>query len=287
VMPMQKIPNLGCGEACPAETAMPSVYDSTGHGFSTAHCENYSIIDERADDADISATYMRAEFEQESGFDPLAVSNISSGSTACNIDNLPIEKICEYAGIAPADCPAFNKEGKPCAFGLAQCIEYPGQYYVKKGKAIPDEIKSCGGTSYNPFDPGMSACCGVNKFSLYLREESDSTEKWVNSNWAQLSKCPGGMKTEEKGWAAYYLASNRYFGMQSATPGLLSDFVSQRDTNGDCCTGNSGSNTPCYQHYIAYLRSKTVQPAPGMNYGAQVMSRYSSAVSACGSDCPG
>lgn len=274
-----KIKNLGCGEACPGNgTSMPrpSTYDGTSNGFDGRHCMLYPIIDERADDDDVSASYMRAIIEQESGFDPYAVSNASLGNAGCNPDNLPIEKICEYAGVPPDKCPAFAKDGKPCAYGLAQCIEYPGQYYVKNGMAVPDEIKDCGAGNYNPFDPGMSVCCGAKKFGDYLRTGSGMTaEKWVGNNWAELSKCqPGGMKDEEKGWAAYYIASNMYYG---TVWNMLSQFISQRDSGGSC-TGTL--------HYIDYLRSINAGPAPGTSYGAQVMSRYRAAVSACNSDCP-
>ena len=83
------------------------------------------------------------------------------------------------------------------------------------------------------------------------------------------------LSSDEKGWAAYYLASNRYFGTDWK---VLSEFISQRDSGGDC-TGT--------QHYIDYLRARNAQPAPGTSYGAQVMSRYRSAVLECGSECPG
>ena len=176
--------------------------------------------------------------------------------------------------------PAFNHPSgqKPCAYGLAQCIEYPGQYYVANGLSLPDAINgSCGGEKYNPFDPSMSACCGVKKFSTYLRDAPDATEKWVKHYWPDLAppNCYGGMENGEQGWAAYYLASNRYFG---TTWNRLTDFKNQRP-----CTGGSGS----YNHYIDYLRNNvTSSSPPGTSYGAQVMSRYRSAVSACGSDCP-
>jgi len=298
VVPEAKIAKLGCGEACPAETSMPYVYYSgTAGGFDGNHCEPYPIIDERADDADISTTYMRAEFEQESGFDPYAVSTcVDDDYSACNPEKYTMAQICELAGMADDPkcqkdkCTGINpqngKKQKPCAYGLAQCIEYPGKAYTidnpygQVSGGVPAPVANCGGENYNPFDASQSACCGVNKFADVLRGGSGSTENWVNSNWAQLSKCTGGMKPEEKGWAEYYLASNRYFGLKPAT---LNEFVKQRDANGECCAGSDGSqNTQCYQNYIAYLRSLS----PKNSYGAQVMSRYRAAVSACDSDCP-
>jgi len=274
-----KIPNMGCGEVCVSNATMkkPEIYDSTGEGFhDKRHCSMYPLIDEFADNADVSATYMRAIIEQESGFDQYAVSNISNSSTGCNNERYAIEKICEYAGVAPENCPSFSKGGKPCAYGIAQCIEYPGQYYVENGLALPDAIKDCGGEKYNPFDPGMSACCGAKKFGDNLRNYDGMTaEKWVNNNWAELSKCqPGGMTEDEKGWAAYYIASNMYNG---ARWNMLFPFTTQRDADGDC-TGTL--------HYIAYLRSQASGDPPSTNYGAQVMSRYKAAAALCKSECP-
>ena len=66
VAPMAKILNLGCGETCPENTSMkkPAVYDSAGTGFGTQdHCTRYPIMDEYADDLDVSVTYFRALME--------------------------------------------------------------------------------------------------------------------------------------------------------------------------------------------------------------------------------
>ena len=276
------VKNLGCGETCPGSgdtMPKPAIYDQAGTSFSPSNCTSYPLIDERADDFDISSTYLRAIIEQESGFDANAVSNASLSNLGCNNESMPIEKICEYAGIAPADCPAFNHPStqKPCAYGLAQCIEYPGQYYARNGLPIPDAIKGCGGANYNPFNPGDSACCGAWKFANFLRNNANgNAEAFVNSNWAELSKCqPDGLTEDERGWAAYYIASNRYYGADS---NVLSQFVSERD-NGGACHGS-------VKNYIEYLREYAPSPAPGTAYGAQVMSRYSAAVTACKSDCP-
>jgi len=279
--------DLGCGEVCPGNGSSmpkPDIYDSTGNGFNGSHCSIYPVIDERADDMDISSTYMRAIIEQESKFDPWAV---SCNTASCGAPlGTTMEEICVAAGYEP-DCDAHTLYGdgktcpqdKPyfCAYGMAQCIELPGQYYVKNNKAIPDAIKGCGAESYNPFDPGMSACCGATKFASFLRDGAGVTaEKWVNANWAELSKCaPDGLSEDERGWAAYYIASNMYYGEDW---NVLSQFKAQRDNGGEC----QGSE----KNYIAYLRKYDTSPLPGTMYGAQVMSRYRVAADACDSDCP-
>jgi len=297
-----RVKNLGCGEICPENSTMkkPITYDNTGNGFDPNHCDKFPIIDERADDLDISATYLKAEFEQESGFDPYAISLECKDEdfAGCNPQAYSAAQICELAGMASDPLckrdlctgtnPVNGKKLKPCAYGLAQCIEYPGIAYTAAnpyGQAgtMPDVVKACGGEKYNPFDPGMSACCGAKKFADALRSGPNSAEAFINSpsNWAELSKCsPDGMMPDEKGWASYYLASNKYGGITTA---VLLDFVAQRDANGACCA-NSGSST-CYKHYIDYLRSRAT-PNDDTVYGAKVMSRYRAAVSACSSDCP-
>jgi len=293
VWAQMKVKNLGCGEVCPGNgSAMPkpSTYDGTSNSFDAKHCSIYPVIDERADDLDISATYLRAEFEQESGFDPMAVSpcvdiTLANGqhNNKCNPMDYTMAQICELAG-NPAGCKsslACPAGKKPCAYGLAQCIEYPGKAYTPDNPygqvqgGIPGAIAGCGGENYNPFDAGQSACCGAGKFATFLRDGSGTTtEKFVQNNWAELSKCqPDGMTEEERGWAAYYLASNRYLG---ATWNVLSEFVSQRDSNG-ACTGT--------KHYIDYLRSNATKD-DDTKYGAQVMSRYRAAADKCDSDCP-
>jgi len=285
-VPLAAVKGLGCGETCPGNgTSMPkpSAYDSTGNSFDAKNCSAYPVIDERADDLDISATYMRAEFAQESGFDNWVV---SCNAAPCGTPlGTTMEDICAAAGYPPgAACLAHTLFGdgkscpqnKPyfCAYGLAQCIELPGQYYVKNSQSLPAAIQGCGAENYNPFDAGQSACCGAGKFAAFLRDGSGATaEKFVHNNWAELSKCSGGMADDEKGWAAYYLASNMYAG---TTWNVLSQFISQRDSNGDC-TGT--------QHYIDYLRSRaTANDDTG--YGAKVMSRYRAAAGKCDSDCP-
>jgi hypothetical protein len=291
VIPMARQRNLGCGELCPGnETSMPNkgIYDSYTGGptsFPAAYCSLYPIIDEYADSMGVSGIYMRALFMNASGFDPTAVTcaNLTlpngSNNDLCNPGNLNMSAICQYAN-ASAGCPAdfACPDGqKPCAYGLAQCTEYPGGYYNASGTALPNAIANCGGANYSPFDPSMSACCGVRKFADLLQYGSPNTEDWVAQNLLELSSCPpGGIPENETGWAAYYLASNRYFGVAWDN---LTDFIGQRDTP-SLCGGN-------YTNYIAYLRSLNSSFPPGASYGAQVMSVYSSAVGACNSDCPG
>jgi len=276
VAPLPKKKGLTCGEACISDTknSKPSVYDSTGSSFDSSHCALYPQIEDYSDDADISSTYFRSIIEQESGFKPSAVACVNLTNHNCNYNisdasYKTVAQVCAAAGVAPASCPAecpANADGsptKPCGMGLAQCIDMPGT------------VAACGGASYNPFNPQMSICCGVNKFQQYI----SSATTFVNSHWSDLSACTNGMTDAEKPWAVYYLASNAYYGSQGLSSTTLSDFISKRDSGGSC--------KGAYQNYIDYLRNNDPLAKPGNSYGADVMSRYFSVVGACGSDCAG
>src|SRR3989344_9536504 len=235
VTTLAKEDKLNCGEVCVSESKLkkPGVYDEAGKSFQSDHCGAFPVIDEYADDADFSATYYRAVVEQESGFDPMAMSCIDTSKTGCNTGRptdpqngdyrnwYTAAEICAMAG-NPAGCPT-NKCGggqKPCAYGLAQCIEYPGE--------VNQFTANCGGSNYNPFNPSNSVCCGINK----MRYNLDDSEAFLSQKWGELSKCDDGMKDDERGWAAYYLASLRYFGLGYESK--LPDFTSQRDQDGEC-----------------------------------------------------
>ena len=278
---------LSCGEVCPSDSEMPSpeIYDDatrtdgTDYVFPSNHCKIYPTIDEKADAADISAIYMRATFEEESGFDRLAVS-CSNTSQCGNPQKYNASKICVMSG-RDADCAHISGDPNthecpsgwwPCAYGIAQCIELPNSttYNTK-----------CGGTEqfYDPFDPAKSACCGIDKFSQNLMGPGPNARKFLNDNWEELrdgGTCNGGITEDERLWAEYFLAST-YYGIGAGNTPTMSNFTTQRDLNGQC-TGHT--------HYIEYLRSL---PANNMDYGyaAVPMSMYISAVGACASDCPG
>lgn len=269
-----------CGEVCISEGDMPNVgtYDSTGDGFEDSYCNKYPAIEDYSDDRDISFTYFKAMVMRESSFNRFAVScadkTKSDGSlnTACNSYELSAQQLFDYAGVPAAQrpnplpsCPAGNKS---CAYGLSQCIEYPGKFYQDNHLDLPDAIEACGGYGYNPFDADNSACCGTFKLRYYL----DRAAGRINSNWAELSDpaCPGSLTAEDKPWAIYYLASLFYNAGEKNEYEVVR-FLTQRDDPTKC----GGA----YDNYIAYLRSKNP-------YASEVFSIYRDAVGECVSDCP-
>ena len=270
VVPMDRQEKLSCGEACVSYLPLskPEIYDEIPAYFPSSKCGVYPEIEDMADDADISAIYFRALLYQESSFNVTSVSCVNITSTSCNTPGYTMAEICLMSGL-PSNCNSeCPPNTKPCAFGLAQCIDLPGDTALSA---------LCGGSSsYNPFNATHSICCGINELKKHLA----TSKNFLDNNWQVLSACSEGMRTEDYGWAQYYLAANRYYGGPSF--GNISSFVSQRDAAGPC-TGE--------QNYIRYLRNNfTHQSIPGLRdseYGAKQLSTYLKAIDACDSDCPG
>ena len=271
VIPMEKQHKLGCGEVCVSDGKMqkPDVYNNLGGSISQAHCRDFPMIDELADDADVSQLYYRSIVNVETGgtYDPWLV---SCNDAPCGSNFASIEDVCTAAGL-PSGCPAHTiygdqkhcPSGKPyfCAYGLSQCTEAPG--------SSDQYTATCGGSNYNPFEPGQSICCGMNKFKEYL----DTARERINANWGALSDtaCANSMTADEKPWAEYFLASEYYNGGPGNGKYSISSFLSQRDSSGQC----SGE-----QNFVQYLRNQN-------DYGAMVMSVYVNSISNCDSDCAG
>ena len=275
-------PGYSCGEICPSDNAMPNpgAYDEVaGKVFSSAqNCEKFPEIDLKADDLDVSAIFFKAMIEKESGFDPAVVSCVEEGNMECNPYGYTIPKLCQFAG-RPDNCAhvlpqygggqACPSGMKPCAYGLAQCKDYPGGYYTSNypTESFPQRTQftaDCGGNNYDPFNAGDSICCGLNVF----RYDLEQAQTFLNpAHWAELSKCDNGLKEADRGWATYFIAASLYNGKN---PGAVySDFLSQR---GSDCHGE--------QNFIRYLKSK------GFDYAREVMTIYRSAVGVCDSECP-
>jgi len=284
-----RIKGAGCGEVCVSNNPIPDdaysndegvdIYDNVpGVSFPSYLCseygdkEVYPDIDEIADDEDISSNYLRALFQYNNPvFSETEITCVNATNMSCNPDNQSMSQICSMSGIdpCPSECPQSWQ--KPCAFGLAQCKEYPGAYYVNTGKSVPPILKECGGASYNPFNPTMSICCGTKKFKKALEQ----ARQFLNDNWQTLSNdsCMGGLQESDRGWAEYYIATMLYQNESFDLYGDLANFVIQRDIDsGGQCVGD--------EHYIRYTRQFS-------NYSAAVMTNYLSALSRCDSDCPG
>lgn len=268
VEPYEAQPHVGCGETCVSEGSLPSSSDYLGTSkFTSDMCFAYPLLDERADDAGLSQLYLRATAAVESGFDPKAIS-CAPRSSSCNPLNLNMSDICSLAG-NPEGCDSSKtcpSGEKPCAFGLMQCTEYPGQLYLSKSLPIPSTISGCGAESYNPFNPPMSICCGVGKFGAFLSQ----AQEYIGRNWGTLSECRGGLEEDDRDYAAYFLAS-LYYNMGPANVPSVQIYKSWRDNGGRCRRGNT--------NYIAYLKSQ-------FDYPANVMASYIDAIDECNSDCP-
>ena len=281
VAQMDKEDWLQCGEICVSDTAMarPQIYDEMNHIMygQGNPCEDYPEIEELSDEAEFSSLYMRAVISQESSFNPFAMSCVPKSNNGCNRQDLTAAQICDKAGDPPG-CPRDKCTGnneKPCAMGLGQCIEMPGDPTVTGwGCHQP-------GASYNPFAPADSICCGINKMTNGLVR----AKQWVDDHETELSACAGqgGYSPDEYGWLTYYLASLEYYGADYNPGWIWNAFLAQRDPDpNNPCTGT-------YVDFIDYLReTKGCTYDPNcFDYSANVMSRYLDGTSKCDSDCPG
>ena len=246
---------LSCGEACPSYNyTLSGAYTGSG-SFDSSNCDKYPLIDQYADDRDVSSTFFKAIVSQ-TGFDPNYVS-CASASAACNPSGLTLSEICSQAGLScptQVTCPAGEKV---CAYGLAQCTDYPGQYYVENGLGLSSAISGCGGVNYNPFNPAQSACCGLNT----LQGDLGKASIFVASHWGQFLACDSGLNDADKLWTTYFIAASYYHG--DNVDGYLSGY--------DCKSGSD---------FVSYLKG-----TGNFTYAANVLGAYKSAVSACGSEC--
>ncbi|MCX8175198.1 MAG: hypothetical protein N3E51_03265 [Candidatus Micrarchaeota archaeon] len=286
VSPTEKREKFGCGEVCVSEFKVPKpdVYDNTGKQLDATAgidpCIDFPIIDQLADDNDFSAMYMRAIISQESQFDRWVV---SCNEVPCITPlGTTMSDICTSAGYGP-DCPAHTLGGgktcpssKPyfCAYGLAQCIERPGdRSSATDGCRGEDDF-------YDPFNPAENVCCGINK----MRTALESAEQFVNSVKDTLAECSGGYEEEEYGWLTHYLASLEYYiGGERAYKNHFGNFLAQRD---DPDTGGKCSGEVDFVEYLKTIPCDKVKDC--RKYPQQVLSRYIDAVdNQCDSDCPG
>ena len=296
VVPTPKQDGLNCGEVCPSDSKMarPEIFDETGSTFpDESKCYSVPAIDEIGDALEFSPMYFRAMIQQESSFRPNAVSCIDSGSTACNRFNQPISEICRLARVPDVDCPAnpCPSGQKVCAFGIAQLIDYPGEYYDEHPENAwnerPAVVGECGGRSYNPFNVDDNVCAGLHLMRINL----DDAENFVENNWGNLHAClPEGIEDNERGWATYYLATNMYYGSNAIGDGAWNGFLRQRDVDsgGECCL--DGNAPDCEQNYVAYLRKRdpgNCGGSPGNEYAACIMSRFTDLVTKCDTECVG
>ena len=288
------IPEIRCGETCVADHPVPDsgLYDGEPTDpFNPFHCHDLSvpgslsmIIEETADDLDISSNYYRALVEElNDGYSDILIKCVPQENVSCNPENWDMTAICQ--GVNDPSYPCFSyftcttdPPYKPCLFGFSQTKDYPGKRYPIPSNLMP-EIRDCGGADYNPFNPSMSVCNGLKKFERYLLEAS----AFLETNWEELGRCDSDFTEDDRPWAAYFLATylynNESMGDASvnyaptATLPPISEWISAfRDKNGQC-TGGDDNN---YIHYVRYRFS---------NFPSRVMSRYFSALHFCDSNC--
>ncbi|VVB58199.1 Uncharacterised protein [Candidatus Anstonella stagnisolia] len=281
---------IACDSCISYEKALPSNF-GTVSAVETSMCTQYPALDAVPDRFDVSALLMRAIFAQESSFDACAISYVPASTTCGGIDSSAISSWSPYntqacPNVQPstdmyvdtsvsnyndpsARCKSRSQipagyvgaKCKPCAFGISQCIELPGQEYKKRGMQIPDAIKQCGGENYNPFSPGDSACCGSTKLYDYIKSARD-----IISSHDKLSTAA------DKEWYEAYLALMSYHGGPARTKSKVDYYYNSGSSSDSCYESNKDT-------LVAYL-SACVD-----NYPVGVLGKYQGLVNVCNTDC--
>ncbi|MBU0586191.1 transglycosylase SLT domain-containing protein, partial [Candidatus Micrarchaeota archaeon] len=262
--------------ACVAENLdKPTDFDSeSAGGLCTKY---YPQIEIAADNFDMDPMLLRAVVWQESSFNPGAVSYAPISNNNCN--PLDIESVLDPDGcVQPIaddwfvdksnmDDPvsACRKESeiaeadkgekcKPCAYGLAQVIEYPSNYYSDYSVDYPEAVSVCAvktGTvlSFNPYNGYDGPCAYSYKYSKALQD----AVKLVNNNAGKLGASGDSEEAQnKKSWYSAFFALDSVFGHQTKGCGgkirtqqqLIDDFNAQKDYE-DCGTADADSDLTC------------------------------------------
>jgi len=276
---------IGCDSCISYNTSLPGNFGSR-ISVDEDFCTQYPLLDAVPDRFDVSPLLMRAIFAQESSFDACSISYVPPDTTACNNIGLTAENLAQYAtdagcpppssqmcvkinrphaGDPSGDCTACGSSEatstlcKPCAFGIAQCIELPGREYA--AGALPPVLSQCGGENYNPFNPQESACCGSTKMYEFIK-----VARGIISNHAQLRTAA------DREWYEAYLALMSYHGGSARTISNVTYYY-----------GGGSADDSCYQSHkdtlIAYLFSCVD------GYPKEVLGKYQGFVNACNTDC--
>ncbi|MFA5108325.1 MAG: hypothetical protein WC492_02205 [Candidatus Micrarchaeia archaeon] len=277
----KQVSQMQCG-ACMFDTPMPKEFcalEITRTVFTKDACTDYPQIDDVFLLKNSDPVAMRSLAIGESG---LGADIDSSMPPACAISRRPDGANCGGGDKSPSVltssqylpyCPS-NKitnwinsrgiDGKSvyaCALGLMQCTEAPG--------ASDSYTRDCGGSSYNPFNPYNSACCGANKFNEYYALAKTKLESLRQSN----PDIAAEITSEKFDWYAAVLAAHAY----SRGPG------SEKSKNGafgypfmDKLRSYQAGSTTFAQHILNTYDS----------YGFAFAIRYNNGILECASGCP-
>ncbi len=213
---------------------------------SSRECSDYDKPIEIAADAfDMDPVLLRAIIWQESNFDQCAMSFVPESWNTCNTKNIPKEDLLlsccptpdkhyedlddtSYS-ITPCHPESYfatkgrkGGECKPCAYGLAQVIEYPSSIYKQYGDSLSSvpAVSACaanatedGYPDFSPFRAYDGPCAYAYKFMTdYLPKAQDM----VNSHLSELGLSSSDPDYEDrKTWYAVFLALDSMFGHQS------------------------------------------------------------------------
>ncbi len=279
---------------------------------STSQCTDYKpSIEIAADNFDMDPALLRAAVWQESNFNKCAVSYVPKSNMNCNPLNLtdipdPDPKCpCTFAQqdlytdpasanpVSPCTATGTGEVCKPCAFGLAQVIEYPWVVYKDNPLLpVPDPVRMCamkltqdGYPDFDPFRPYDGPCAYAYKFMVINLPKSYA---FINTG-GNLVKLDAATDQNKKDWFATFFALDLMFGHQGK-PGCykltdvsqqdwIDDFANQKDRT-DCasnpvvCMGETTANPDCCgnKDFMKYV--KFCEHNGSFSYAYDVIDKY-------------
>lgn len=252
----------------------------------------YPYIEMAADRFDMDLTLLRAIVWQESSFQRCAVSFVPKSNRGCNPLNISVisdtsnccpphekQRVDKNAlnPITPCSSQGDGEECKPCAFGIAQTIDYPSYVYEHNKLEPPDSVKYCasykdGKLDFNPFRPYDSSCSAAYKFVYqHLPVAKNLVEK--NKDKLEITN------ENKRKWYEIFLALDLFYGHQAKSSlGNLSlqnwidAFALQKDKTQDDCYNVSNKACCGNKDFINYV--KYCLHNGGFSYAYDVLTKY-------------
>lgn len=261
-------------------------------------CSKFNpLLETEADRFDMDAVILRAAVWQESNFDPCAVSYVPKDKTGCNNEQIYSftnpDRCCanvftEYYvdkedlehPVTPCKPDSFfvnapEKKGdkcKPCAYGIAQAIDYPLEVYNKMKITIPEVVRVCTKKDdFNPLRPADSACAYAYQYMYEkLPEAKKLTEEFVTLNT---------ITDGQKEWYTTFFALNMMYGYSGQEnwrqENWIENFNSQKDKTSQECKDDKGKTKPCcgIRDFFKYAED-CVDGYKTLPYAHQVLGKY-------------
>ena len=271
----KQISQMQCG-ACMFESPMPKAFceiSASNTAFPKDACTQYPQMDDVFLLKSEDPVFMRSIAIGESGLgysDSSACAIGAKSGSSCGrgdksrsvILASPYLPYCSVSDLKSSlDSKGIDDSSTfACGLGVMQCIDAPGY--------VSDFTKDCGGSSYNPFNPYNSACCGSNAFNSAFKGARTIILQLRDAN----DDISGEISDSEIDWYAAWLAMDRFYLGMTVPISEIEQYSAQSD----------GS----FVKYTISLYEKYKKNGWSPYYGTSVIIRYNNGILKCTSGCP-